>query len=213
LGINRNKKFYVNPPYMCLSDLRVRSMLELVWYGRGGQGAWTASNILAQAALKEGKYAQSFPTFGPERMGAPVMAFTRISDEPIELHCNIYEPDVVVVLDDSLLQSLNVTEGLKSEGKVIINSKEDPRNIIKMLRISGRQTVYTTPATEIALEILGRPITNTAMIGGLLRAVEVVSLDSVKEVLRERFSAKVAELNIKVVERAYSETRGVGGVE
>lgn len=183
-------------------------MLEIVWHGRGGQGAWTASNILAQAALKEGKYVQSFPTFGPERMGAPVMAFTRISEEPIEVHCNIYEPDIVVILDSSLLQSIPVIQGLKENGKILVNSSESPLKIAEVLNVSSSFHVYTTPATEIAIEIIGRPVTNTAMIGALIRVSGIVSLDSIYQVLRERFPPKIAELNIKVVERAYNETRG-----
>jgi len=183
-------------------------LLEIVWHGRGGQGAWTASNILAQAALKEGKYVQSFPTFGPERMGAPVMAFTRISEEPIEVHCNIYEPDIVIVLDSSLLQSISVTQGLKENGKILINSSESPLKMAEVLKVSRSFHVYTTPATEIAIEIIGRPVTNTAMIGALIRVSGIVSLNSIYQVLRERFPPKIAELNIKVVEKAYNETRG-----
>jgi len=148
--------------------------LEIVWHGRGGQGAWTASNILAQAALKEGKYVQSFPTFGPERMGAPVMAFTRISEEPIEVHCNIYEPDIVIVLDSSLLQSISVTQGLKENGKILINSSESPLKMAEVLKVSRSFHVYTTPATAIAIEIIGRPVTNTAMIGALIRVSGIV---------------------------------------
>lgn len=183
-------------------------MLEIVWHGRGGQGVWTASNILAQAALKEGKHVQSFPTFGPERMGAPIMAFTRISHEPIEVHCNIYEPDIIVVLDESLLKSIPVTHGIKANGKILVNSTEHPSTIAKILNVSPGIYVYTTPATEIAIDIIGRPITNTAMIGALVKISGIVRLDSVNQVLRERFSPKIAELNIKVVERAYNETRG-----
>ncbi len=108
--------------------------LEVRWHGRGGQGAWTASEFLARAAIKEGKYIQSFPEFGPERMGAPVRAFTRISNEPIQMHCAVYNPDVVAVLDPSLLKAVPVTEGLNDEGILIVNSKENPAEIREMLK-------------------------------------------------------------------------------
>ncbi|MCS7097252.1 MAG: 2-oxoacid:acceptor oxidoreductase family protein [Candidatus Methanomethylicia archaeon] len=183
-------------------------MLEIVWHGRGGQGVWTASNLLAQAALKEGKYVQSFPTFGPERMGAPVMAFTRINDEPIELHCGIYEPNVVIVLDDSLLQTVPVTQGLKDEGKIIVNSKDNYKRIAEIIKAPRNSCIYTTPATDIAIEVIGRPITNTAMIGAFLKVVNIVSLNSVREVIMERFPLKIAELNIKVIEKSYEKTEG-----
>lgn len=183
--------------------------MEIVWHGRGGQGAWTASNLLAQAALMEGKFVQSFPTFGPERMGAPVMAFTRINENPIELHCNIYEPDVVVVLDSTLLTSIHIVEGLKLKGKLLVNFKGEPNKIAEILKISGGNFyVYTTPATEIAMEVIGRPIANTAMVGALVKATDVVGLESVNKALRDRFPPKIAELNVKVVEKAFNETRG-----
>ncbi|MDH5663207.1 MAG: 2-oxoacid:acceptor oxidoreductase family protein, partial [Candidatus Bathyarchaeota archaeon] len=111
----------------------MKKILEVRWHGRGGQGAWTASELLARAAINEGKYIQSFPEFGPERMGAPVRAFTRISDEPIQTHCAVYNPDVVAVLDPSLLKAVPVTEGLNDEGILIVNSKENPAEIREML--------------------------------------------------------------------------------
>ena len=184
-------------------------MFEVRWHGRGGQGAWTASNLLAQAALKEGKHVQSFPTFGPERMGAPIMAFTRISDEPIELHCGVYNPDAVVILDFTLIKTVNVTDGLKFEGYLLANFKGSPREVAEQLNIVGKGfKIFTTPATDIAVEILRRPITNTAMIGGLIKATGIVELESINQALMERFSEKIAELNMKVVEKAFEETRG-----
>lgn len=185
-------------------------MIEIRWHGRGGQGAWTASNLLALAALKEGKYVQSFPTFGPERMGAPIMAFTRISDEPIEIHCNVYTPDAVVVLDPTLLSPNTIIKGLKKEGYIIANYRGKPESLAEKLGIKGSEfKVYTVPATDIAVEILGRGITNTAMLGALIRAIGIVKLNSIYEALKERFPGKIGELNIKVVEKAYNETQGV----
>ncbi|MCS7364369.1 MAG: 2-oxoacid:acceptor oxidoreductase family protein [archaeon GB-1867-035] len=185
-------------------------MIEIRWHGRGGQGAWTASNLLASAALKEGKYVQSFPTFGPERMGAPIMAFTRISDEPIEIHCNIYTPDAVVVLDPTLLNSKMIIEGLKEGGYIIANFRGKPEELAEKLGVRGKgYKVYTVAATDIAVKILKRGITNTAMLGALIRTIGIVKLESIYEALKERFPGKIGELNIKVVERAYKETMGV----
>ena len=153
----------------------MKKMMEFRWHGRGGQGAWTASELLARTALDEGKYIQSFPEFGPERMGAPVTAFTRISLEPIRLHCAIYEPDVVVVLDNTLLKTVPVTAGLKSDDNIlIINSLEEPSVLKERLKVTKGQ-VWTVPATEIALRILGAPITNTALLGCVARSTGIVT--------------------------------------
>jgi len=179
---------------------------EIRWHGRGGQGAWTASELLARAAIQEGKYIQSFPEFGPERMGAPVNAFTRISDAPINLHCTIYSPDVVAVLDPTLLKTVPVTEGLKKDGILVINTRETLAQLAKQLNFPKRQ-LWTIPATDIAVEILGRPITNTAMLGAVARAAELVSLKSIKEAVKERFPLKIAERNMEIVERAYNEVK------
>ena len=183
----------------------MKNILEFRWHGRGGQGAWTASELLARAALSEGKHIQSFPEFGPERMGAPVTAFTRISTEPIRIHCDIYEPDVVVVLDSTLLRTVPVTAGINQEDDVIIvNSKEPPAKVRKDLRVEkGR--VWTVPATEIALKTLGLPITNTAMLGAVARATNVVTMESIEKTVKERFRTYLAEKNMAVIRRAFEE--------
>jgi len=185
----------------------LKSMVEFRWHGRGGQGAWTASELLARTALDEGKYIQSFPEFGPERMGAPVTAFTRISTEPIRLHCAIYEPDVVVVLDNTLLKSVPVTAGLKhDEGILIINSSEEPKALKESLRVvTGK--VWTVPATEIALKILGAPITNTALLGCVAKATHIVSLEGIEKTLKGRFRPDLAEKNYSVIKEAYKESK------
>lgn len=183
-----------------------KKVVEVRWHGRGGQGAWTASELLARAAIHEGKYIQSFPEFGPERMGAPVTAFTRISTEPIKIHCAIYNPDVVVVLDPTLLKYVPVTEGLSKNGKLIINSKEDPVKVKQILGADDYE-VWAVPATEIAIKILGLPITNTAMLGATVRATSIVSLESVEKTIRERFRGSVAEKNFAVIKEAYEEAR------
>ena len=181
-------------------------MLEVRWHGRGGQGAWTASELLARAAIHEGKYIQSFPEFGPERMGAPVTAFTRISTEPIQIHCSVYNPDVVAVLDPTLLKAVPVIEGLIEEGTIIANSKDDPAEIRKMLN-TDKGKVWTVPATEIAIKILGIPITNTAMLGAVAQVTRIVSLESVEKVVKERFRLDVAEKNFAVIKEAYKEVK------
>jgi len=181
-------------------------MIEVRWHGRGGQGAWTASELLARAAVYEGKYIQSFPEFGPERMGAPVAAFTRISTEPIKIHCAVYNPDVVVVLDPTLVKAVPVTEGLGEKGKLIINSKDSPAGVKQKLNGDNIE-VWTVPATEIAIKILGLPITSTAMLGAVARATRVVSLESIKKTVKERFRSDIAEKNFAVIEEAYREAR------
>lgn len=180
--------------------------LEFRWHGRGGQGAWTASELLARTALCEGKYIQSFPEFGPERMGAPVVAFTRISNEPIRIHCAVYEPDVVVVLDPSLLESVPVAAGIREDGIFIINSADDPAKIRESLKTDKGQ-LWAVPATQIALKILGMPITNTAMLGTVARATSVVGLESIEKTVKERFRLDLAEKNFAVIKTAYEEAK------
>lgn len=185
-------------------------MIEVRWHGRGGQGAWTASNLLAMAVALAGKHAQSFPAFGPERSGAPVLAFTRISDEPIEIHSMIYSPDIVVVLDPTLLASVNVASGLKKGGLIVVNYEGDADKLYKLLGVQrGEYRVWTTPASKLALEILKRNITNTAMIGALVKASNIVDLERVFEAIKERFPGPIAEKNMELVKRSYEEAREV----
>jgi 2-oxoacid:acceptor oxidoreductase gamma subunit (pyruvate/2-ketoisovalerate family) len=189
------------------SKLSLKKILEVRWHGRGGQGAWTASELLARAAISEGKFIQSFPEFGPERMGAPVTAFTRISDEPIRLHCAVYSPDVVAVLDPTLLKSVRVADGLSEEGgDIVVNTKDDPTEVRKQLS-SGTGKLWTVPATEISIKILGMPITNTAMLGAVARVTGIVSMDSVERMVKGRFRPDVAEKNFAVVKEAYEEVK------
>ncbi len=192
-------------------------LIEIRWHGRGGQGAKTAATFLAAAAIKEGKYSQGFPEYGPERMGAPMKGFTRISEEPIKLHCAIYTPDVVIVLDPTLLDVVDVGEGLKEDGVIIVNSPKPPAEIRKKLEHSGSfvsdgRKIYTVDATKIALDELGRAIPNTPMIGALTKVKELISLDVIVEDIREKFAAKfsekVIEGNVKAIKRAYQEVRG-----
>jgi len=179
-------------------------IIEIRWHGRGGQGAVTSAELLAQAAINEGKYAQAFPSFGPERRGAPVLAFVRISSkQPIRLRSGIVEPDIVVVLDSSLLRIVDVTSGLKDSGIVIINTKKQAEQLGKEFNVDW--SLATVDATKIAQELLGVPITNTTMVGALIKATDVVRLESLFEPIRHRFG-RLAERNIEAMERAYEET-------
>jgi 2-oxoacid:acceptor oxidoreductase gamma subunit (pyruvate/2-ketoisovalerate family) len=185
----------------------LKKILEVRWHGRGGQGAWTASELLARAAIAEGKHIQSFPEFGPERMGAPVTAFTRISTEPIMIHCAVYNPDVVAVLDPTLLKSVKVADGLSEEGgNIIVNTREGPKETRKMLA-TDKGKVWTVQASEISLKILGMPITNTAMLGAVARVTGIVSLETIEKMVKGRFKAEVAEKNFAVVKEAYQEVK------
>ncbi len=177
---------------------------EIRWHGRGGQGAVTSAELVAQAAINEGKYAQAFPAFGAERRGAPVVAFVRISsNEPIRVRAEIAEPDVVVVLDPSLLRIVDVTSGLKASGMLVVNTKKPPEQIKQEFSITW--TLATVDATKIAQELLGVPIVNTSMIGALLKATGVVKLESLFEPLRQRFG-RLAERNIEAMKRAHEDT-------
>jgi pyruvate ferredoxin oxidoreductase gamma subunit len=172
-------------------------------HGRGGQGAVTSAELVAQAAIDEGKYAQAFPAFGPERRGAPVQAFIRISDKQIRIRAEVTEPDIVVVLDPSLLKIVKVTAGLKKNGLVVVNTKAFD-NVPADVRSNYRVAVID--ANLVAKETLGAPIVNTTMLGALIKASGVVKLESLSEPLKKRFG-KLAEKNLAAMKRAYDETQ------
>lgn len=179
-------------------------LVEIRWHGRGGQGAVTSAELMAQAAISEDQYAHAFPSFGPERRGAPVLSFVRInSQKQIRVRAEITEPDVVVVLDPGLLPIINVTSGLKDGGMVVVNTRKDAEQIRKEFGI--KQSIATVNATKIAQEILGVPITNTTMVGAVIKATGVVKLDSLVEPLKQRFG-RLAERNLEAMKRAYEET-------
>jgi len=180
------------------------TMLEIRWHGRGGQGAVTSVEMLALTAIGEGKYAQGFPSFGPERRGAPVAAFNRIDDKQIKVRSAVYKPDVVVVLDPSLVGLVNVTEGLKPDGTLIVNTPKSPEELKKELNFKGR--VATVDASKIAWEELGVPITNTTMLGALIKVLDIVKLDSVKEPIEHRFG-RIAQKNLAALKKAYEDVK------
>ncbi len=186
------------------------NLIEIRWHGRGGQGAKTASLLLADAAFNTGKYIQGFPEYGPERMGAPITAYNRISDEPITIHSNIYEPDFVVVVDDTLLESVDVTAGLKKEGAVIINTTKSIDELKKLLNgYEGK--VCTIDAKKVSLETIGKYFPNTPMLAAVVKVSKVmdeqVFLDDMVGSFKHKFAKKpeVIDGNIKAIELALKE--------
>ena len=192
----------------------MKDLIEIRWHGRGGQGAKTASLLLADAAFNTGKYIQGFPEYGPERMGAPITAYNRISNNPIRVHSNIYEPDFVVVVDDTLLDSVNVTSGLKTDGAIVINTKQDDETLKQKLKdYSG--SIYKVDARKISEEALGRYFPNTPMLAAIVKVSEVMSdeafLNDMIGSFKHKFAKKpeVIEGNMKALEMALSEVHKV----
>ncbi len=189
-------------------------VVEIRWHGRGGQGAKTASLLLADAAFNTGKYIQGFPEYGPERMGAPITAYNRISDDKLTIHCNIYEPDYVVVVDDTLLTAVDVTSGLKESGALIINTIKTPEEIKPLLK-GYKGKVCTVDARTISIETLGKYFPNTPMLGAVVKVSGVMGekefLDDMVGSFKHKFAKKpeVIEPNIKAIERAMQEVKGL----
>ncbi|MDJ0766800.1 MAG: 2-oxoacid:acceptor oxidoreductase family protein [Myxococcota bacterium] len=177
-------------------------MAELRFHGRGGQGAVTSAELLALAAIAEGKYAQAFPSFGPERRGAPVVAFARIEKDMIRNRTAVQRPDVVIVLDPSILKIVNTSDGLKEDGLQVVNSSRTADELRTSFGLKGK--LVTVNANHIAAEEIGRVITNTTMLGALVRATGLVAVDGLIQELKTRFG-RIAEGNIKAFKRAYEE--------
>jgi pyruvate ferredoxin oxidoreductase gamma subunit len=185
-------------------------MIEIRWHGRGGQGAKTAAQLVAEVALEEGKCSQGFPEYGPERMGAPVRGFTRISDREIRVHCAIERPDVVVVLDETLVGAPAVTEAVGPETIFVINTTRSPREMRAKLGLDG-SPVFSVDATGISIAELGRPMPNTPMLGALVRATGCVSLETLERDVAtkflKKFGQRVADGNLRAIRRAYEEAQ------
>lgn len=187
-------------------------IIEIRWHGRGGQGAKTAALLFAEAAMSTGKYVQGFPEYGPERMGAPVQSFNRLSDKPITIHCGITAPAFVVVLDPTLIKTADVTAGLPSSGAIIVNTEKTAAEMKKELNFKGR--VFVINASEIATECFGKAIPNTPMMGALVKVTNFLEISGVledtKKKLEKKFSHKpeIIEGNIKSIKRAYDEVQG-----
>ena len=192
----------------------MNDLIEIRWHGRGGQGAKTASLLLADAAFNTGKYIQGFPEYGPERMGAPITAYNRISTKPITIHSNIYEPDYVVVVDDSLLESVDVTAGLKNTGAIVINSnKEDSYLKEKLKNYEGE--IYKIDARKISLETLGKYFPNTPMLAAIVKVSKIMTdeelLNDMRGSFKHKFAKKpeVIEGNMKALEMALNSIKRV----
>ncbi|MCL6629636.1 MAG: 2-oxoacid:acceptor oxidoreductase family protein [Armatimonadetes bacterium] len=187
-------------------------LTEIRWHGRGGQGAKTAALLFGEALLGQGKYIQAFPEYGPERMGAPVQSYNRISDQPITIHCGVTSPQVVVVLDPTLMDKVDVTSGLPEDGTIIINTDQPASKFRQKLGLNS-QRVHTVDASRIAMETIGRNIPNTPMMGALVRVTGLVDLEEMledtKKKLEKKFRSKpeVIEGNLMAIRRAYDEVK------
>ncbi len=185
----------------------MENLIEIRWHGRGGQGAKTASLLLADAAFNTGKYIQGFPEYGPERMGAPITAYNRISNTPITLHSNIYEPNYVVVVDDTLLDSVDVTNGLKETGAIIINTTKDANELKSKLK-DYKGSIYAIDARKVSMETLGKYFPNTPMLAAIVKISGIMSdeefLNDMQGSFKHKFAKKpeVIEGNMKALELA-----------
>ncbi|HLC19214.1 MAG TPA: 2-oxoacid:acceptor oxidoreductase family protein [Thermodesulfobacteriota bacterium] len=200
----------------------MENYLEVRWHGRAQQGVVTAAKLLGESCLRAGRYVQAFPEFGPERMGAPVRAYNRVSDEPIKLHCQVTNPRYVIIADPTLIgtklsggleASGSVTDGAAEEAVFIVNTSKSPEEMRHALELDGRPAkVYTVDATKISIETIGRIMPNTPMLGALAKVTDVVILDdlieSFKDNYSKKYSPKVIEGNVKAMNRGYDEVRG-----
>ena len=192
----------------------MKDLIEIRWHGRGGQGAKTASLLLADAAFNTGKFIQGFPEYGPERMGAPITAYNRISNKPITVHSNIYEPDYVVVVDDTLLESVDVTAGLKPDGAIIINTTKSA-GVLKQLLSNYSGSIYTIDARKISLETLGKYFPNTPMLAAIVKVSAIMNdeefLNDMKGSFKHKFAKKpeVIDGNMKALEIALKEVKKI----
>lgn len=186
------------------------NLTEIRWHGRGGQGAKTAALLFGEAVLGQGKHMQAFPEYGPERMGAPVQSFNRISNKPITLHCHVTNPEIVVVLDPTLIGNVDVTAGLPEDGTIVINTNRPAQEFRELLSLNG-QKLYTVNASQIAKETIGRDIPNTPMMGALVKVSGIVDfmemLSDTRQKLEKKFRSKpeIIEGNLKAIMRAYEE--------
>ena len=190
------------------------NLIEIRWHGRGGQGAKTASLLLADAAFNTGKYIQGFPEYGPERMGAPITAYNRISDNPITIHSNIYEPDFVVVVDDTLLGAVDVTAGLKEDGAIVINSTKSPDELRGLLN-GYKGKVCTIDAKTISIDCLGKYFPNTPMLAAIVKVSGIMDdeafLNDMVESFKHKFAKKpeVIDGNMEALRRSLNEVKGL----
>lgn len=185
--------------------------IEIRWHGRGGQGTVTAAKVLADACLSSGRHVQAFPEYGPERSGAPLRAYNRISSKELRMHCPVLHPQVVSVVDATLLDSINVAEGATKDAIFLINTSKDPKEIREKLKAEPGQKVFTVDATRIAIDCIGRALPNAAMLGALCKVTNLVDLEHLLEDVRKsfgkKFSQKIIDGNLEATRLGYEEVR------
>jgi pyruvate ferredoxin oxidoreductase gamma subunit len=185
--------------------------IEIRWHGRGGQGTVTAAKVLADACLSGGRFVQAFPEYGPERAGAPLRAYNRVSSKQIRMHCPVLKPQVVSVVDATLLDSINVTDGATDDAIFIVNSSKDPKKIRTKLKAKPGQKVFTVDATKIALDCIGRALPNSPMLGALCKVTALITidhlLDDIKKSFGKKFSQLIIEGNLEATRRGYEEVQ------
>ena len=187
--------------------------IEIRWHGRGGQGTVTAAKVLADACLAGGRYVQAFPEYGPERAGAPLKAYNRISSKELRIHCPVLNPDVVAVVDPSLIDSIDIAEGSKEDTIFIINTIKHPSEIRQKLNAGSKCKLYTIDATKIALECFGKALPNSSMLGALCRITSLVPLDhllaDIRKSFGKKFSQKIIDGNLEATKRGYEEVKNL----
>ncbi|MBI4685554.1 MAG: 2-oxoacid:acceptor oxidoreductase family protein [Nitrospirae bacterium] len=186
-------------------------IIEIRWHGRGGQGTVTAAKVLADACLSSGRHVQAFPEYGPERAGAPLRAYNRISSKELRMHCPVLNPKVVSVVDATLLDSINVADGATNDAIFVVNTSKDPKEIRAKLKASPGQRVFAIDATKIAIDCIGRALPNAPMLGAICKITNIVSLDSMLEDVRKsfgkKFSQKIIDGNLEATKRGYGEVK------
>lgn len=185
--------------------------IEIRWHGRGGQGTVTAAKVFADACLSGGRYVQAFPEYGPERSGAPLRAYNRVSTKELRMHCPVLHPKIIAIADATLLDGVNVTEGAKEDSIFIVNTSKEPAEIREKLKLLPTQKVFTVDATKIAIECFGRALPNSPMLGAVCRVTGLVSLEALLEDVRKsfgkKFSQKIIDGNLEATKRGYEEVR------
>ncbi len=185
--------------------------IELRWHGRGGQGTVTAAKVLADACLSGGRYVQAFPEYGPERAGAPIRAFNRISDHVIRMYGPVLHPKVVCIADATLMDAVNVTEGAPDDVIYVVNTSKDPKEVRAKLKAKNSQKVYAVDATKIAVDSFGRPLPNSSMLGAIIKATGIVEmevlLENVKKSFGKKFAQKIIDGNLDATKRGYEEVK------
>jgi pyruvate ferredoxin oxidoreductase gamma subunit len=190
-------------------EIRMAEMVEIRWHGRGGQGTVTAAKVFADACLSGGRHVQAFPEYGPERAGAPLRAYNRISPKELRMHCPVLNPDLVAVADATLLDAMNVAEGVKENAIFVVNTSKSPKEIRAKLKATASQKVFTVDASKIALETIGRTMPNTPMLGALTKASGLLGIDVLVEEVKgsfgKKFAQKIIDANLTAAKRGFEE--------